>query len=115
MFGQKAGDARMDINVEVHGIIFDTVRCSAYIDTRSLSSITLASNFMYVRGSAIHWVDEASHGMCTHLCTKSETRALYEILKGIDLQHWIRLGNDRKVTPQIKDTVLKMISEYLEA
>ncbi len=115
MMGQESGDAKINIHVEVKGIVFDTVRCSAYIDTSRLGSITLASNFMYTKGSTIHWYDEASHGMCTHPCTKSEIRALYDILKDINARNWIRLGSNTQITPEIKGKILKMIWEYVES
>ena len=112
MTSQESGDARISIDVEVRGIVFDTVRCSAYINTERLGSITLASNFMYTKGSTIHWYDEASHGMCTHPCTKSEIRALYDILKGIDIHNWISLGRNPQITPEIKEKVLRLMREY---
>ena len=115
MTSQESGDARINIDVEVRGIVFDTVRCSAYINTERLDSITLASNFMYTKESTIHWYDEASYGMCTHPCIKSEIRALYDILKGIDVHNWIRLGRNTKITPEIKEKVLRMMLEYIEA
>jgi len=115
MMSSELGDERTYFDVEVRGIVFDTVRCSAYIDTRKLGSITLASNFRYITESTIHWVDEASHGMVTHLCTKSETRTLYGILKGIDIDNWIRLGSGPKtITPEIKEIILRMMREYIE-
>ena len=114
MTSQESGDARISIDVEVRGIVFDTVRCSAYINTERLGSITLASNFMYTKGSTIHWYDEASHGMCTHPCTKSEIRALYDILKGIDIHNWIGLGRNTQITLEIKEKVLRLMLEYIE-
>ena len=112
----ELGDARTYFNVEVRGIVFDTVRCSAYIDTSRLGSITLASNFRYITESTIHWDDESSYGMCTHQCTKSEIRTLYGILKGIDVHNWIRLGSGTKtITPEIKEIILRMMREYIEA
>ena len=112
---QESEGERISIHVEVKGIVFDTVRCSAFIDTSRLGSITLASNFMYTKGSTIHWYDEASHGMCTHPCTKCEIRALYDILKDIDAHNWIPLGSNTQITPEIKGKILKIILEYVES
>ena len=114
MMGQRSEDAGMNIQIEVRGIVFDTVRCSAYIDTKQMSSITLASNYIYTKGSTIHWDDEASHGMCTHRCTKSEIRMLYDILKGADIHNWVCLGRNVEITPQIKERVLKMMKNIPE-
>ena len=76
MMGQESGDAKINIHVEVKGIVFDTVRCSAYIDTSRLGSITLASNFMYTKGSTIHWYDEPATG-CAHILAQKARSELY--------------------------------------
>lgn len=115
MFNCSSGDAWMNEVVAVK-IVYDTVQCSACFRPRDMSSVNLISNFRFVGKSSIHWCDEASHGMCSHHCTKSELRDVYEILKGVDVGNWKDFnGNDINFKPEYKERTLKSLREYVEA
>ena len=112
----RMGDAWMDGGFEVKGILFDTVKCSAYYRPKEPDKIVLASNFMYTRDSSIKWWDEASYGMCTHPCTKEETADLYHILQDIPLDEWHFSGAFSKVrvTEEIRQKALEIIRNYIQ-
>ena len=103
MLDYSSGDAWMDKLVAVR-IVYDTVQCSACFRVRDMSSIDLISNFRFVSKSSLHWYDEASHGMCSHHCTKSELIDLYDILKGVNIGDWKDFnGNDINFNSEYKE------------
>ena len=111
----RIGDAWMDGQLEIDGILFDTVKCSAYYRPKEPNRIVLVSNFRYTGNSSIHWWDEASYGMCTHPCTKEEIGNLYQVLKDIPLSKWhfsSPLGYVR-VTEEIRQEALDILKNYL--
>lgn len=110
----SSGDAWMDEVVAVR-IVYDTAQCSACFRVRNMSSIDLISNFCHVGKSSLRWIDEASYGMCSHHCTKSELIDLYEILKAADISNWKDFnGNDINFKPEYKEIALKNLREYIE-
>ena len=113
----RIGDAWMDEGFEVNGIVFDTAKCSAFYRPKRPDHIVLMSNFMYTGNSSIHWWDEASYGMCTHPCTKEESRILYQILRETTLDQWHFTAGIRyvRVTEEIRQKALEFLWEYLQS
>ena len=107
----RIGDDWMDDTIEVSGLIFDTVKCSAYLRLGKPASIVLISNFHYTTGSSVHWMDEASYGMCSHACSPEEVAEVYELLKKSEVDQWEHSGGLRviPVTKEIKEKVLKLL------
>ena len=101
--------------IETDIFIFDHARCTAFIPLKDLNGVTLASNFIHVGASSIKWEDEASHGMCTHRCTKEEVAVLYEIIKDADPSGWhcSYIFGRKKVTAEMKEKLLELIRGYL--
>ncbi len=110
-------DAWMDEELEVKGLLFDTAKCTAYYRPKEPDHIVLISNFMYTSNSSIHWWDEASYGMCTHPCTKEESRKLYQILKDTTLDQWHFTGGIKyvRVTEKIRKKALELLWKYLQS
>ena len=108
----RMNDDWMDETIEVRKLVFDTVKCSAYIRPKEPDSIVLISNFSYVTASSIHWMDEASYGMCSHRCTPEEAAEFYELLKESKVEDWRFTGGLRNipVTKKVKERVLEIFA-----
>ncbi len=109
----RIGDAWLDGGFEVKKLLFDTVLCSAYIRLKEPDHIMLVSNFRYTSDSSMHWMDEASYGMCTHLCTKEEAAELYHVLKEAPVENWVFTGGLRTIT--VKEEMKVKMLELLRA
>ena len=112
----RIGDDWKDETIEVRWLEFDTVQCTASFRPKNPDPFYLLSNLSRVGNSSIEWMDEASHGMCTHRCTKEEIAAVCALLQDAAPDRWKYIGGlkDVAVTEEAKTGVLKMLREYLE-
>ena len=100
--------------IEVSRLEFDTVTCTASFSPKEPGKVCLLSNLSRVGNSSVEWMDEASHGMCTHRCTPEEFALIYELLKASKVEQWRFLGDLRSVpvTEDVKTGVLETIRNY---
>ena len=110
-------DDWMEGGIEVWNLEFDTARCTASFQPRNPGSVYLLSSFTRIGASTIKWMDEASHGMCTHQCSPEEIAALPELLKAADVSQWHYIGllADVAVTEDVKAKILELFRVYLES
>ena len=109
----RVGDDWLNEPLEVNGLIFDTAKCTAFLQPKEPEKIVLASNFMHTSNSSIHWMDEAGHGMCTHRCSAEEVAQMYELLQRSEVDQWKYTAGLRNipVTKEVKEKVLNLIGD----
>lgn len=80
----------MNRDIRIDNVVFDTVKCTAYISPQGMASAILVSNLSCIGASTKEWVDEASYGVCTYRCMiKEELAELAECIKDLDWR-WTR-------------------------
>lgn len=71
-------------DIRIDNVIFDTVKCTAYISQQGMVSAILVSNLSSIGNSTKEWTDEASYGVCTYRCMVDELAELAECIKDLD-------------------------------